>query len=91
MDATVKNLTIEKAKTSKIDQVDFQHLSFGTVFTDHMFICEYKDNMWHTPSIVPYQPLIMEPSSRVFHYGQAVFEGMKAYKDDEGECLAFQT
>lgn len=90
MDATVKNLTIEKAKTSKIDQVDFQHLSFGTVFTDHMFICEYKDNMWHTPSIVPYQPLIMEPSSRVFHYGQAVFEGMKAYKDDEGGVWLFR-
>ncbi|MGI9545882.1 MAG: branched-chain amino acid aminotransferase, partial [Flavobacteriaceae bacterium] len=52
MDATVKNLTIEKAKTSKIDQVDFQNLSFGTVFTDHMFICEYKGGMWHTPSIV---------------------------------------
>lgn len=90
MDTRVKNLVIEKAQSSKIDQVDFQHLSFGTVFTDHMFICEYKNGMWHTPSIVPYQPLMMEPSSRVFHYGQAVFEGMKAYKDDEGGVWLFR-
>ena len=90
MDATVKNLRIEKAKSSKIGQVDFENLSFGTVFTDHMFVCEYKDGMWHTPSIVPYQPLIMQPSSRVFHYGQAVFEGMKAYKDDAGGVWLFR-
>ena len=90
MDTTVKNLVIEKAKTSKIDQVNFENLSFGTVFTDHMFTCDFKDGMWQTPKIIPYQPLMMEPSSRVFHYGQAVFEGMKAYKDDEGGVWLFR-
>lgn len=90
MESTVKNLVVEKAKTSKIDQVDFNNLSFGTVFTDHMFVCNYKDGMWHTPSIIPYQPLILEPSARVFHYGQAVFEGMKAYRDDEGGVWLFR-
>ena len=90
MDPTVKNLVVEKAKSTKIHQVDFENLSFGTVFTDHMFVCEYKDGMWHTPTIMPYQPLIMEPSSRVFHYGQAVFEGMKAYRDDEGGVWLFR-
>ena len=90
MDPTVKNLVVEKAESTKIHQVDFENLSFGSVFTDHMFVCEYKDGMWHTPTIMPYQPLIMEPSSRVFHYGQAVFEGMKAYRDDEGGVWLFR-
>ncbi len=90
MNTTVKNLVVEKTKTSKIDQVDFNNLSFGTVFTDHMFTCDFKDGMWHTPKIIPYQPLMMEPSSRVFHYGQAVFEGMKAYKDDDGGVWLFR-
>ena len=90
MEPTVKNLVIEKAKSSKIDKVDFEHLSFGTVFTDHMFVCDYKDGMWQTPKIIPYQSLTMAPSSRVFHYGQAVFEGMKAYKDDQGGVWLFR-
>ena len=90
MEPTVKNLVVNKAESSKIGQVDFNNLSFGTVFTDHMFICDYKDGMWHTPTILPYQPMMMEPSSRVFHYGQAVFEGMKAYKDDEGGIWLFR-
>ena len=90
MEPTVKNLKIEKVKSSRIGQVDFDNLSFGTVFTDHMFVCDYVDGMWQTPEIKPYQPLVMEPSARVFHYGQAVFEGMKAYKDDEGSVWLFR-
>jgi branched-chain amino acid aminotransferase len=90
MDATVKNLHIEKAKDSKIGQVDFENLSFGSVFTDHMFSCDFKNGMWQTPKITPYQPLVLEPSARVFHYGQAVFEGMKGYKDDQGGVWLFR-
>lgn len=90
MDVTTKNLVVEKAKTSRIEQIDFDHLPFGANFTDHMFICDYKNGQWGTPKIIPYQPLIMEPSASVFHYGQAVFEGMKAYKDDEGGIWMFR-
>ncbi|MEN8788778.1 MAG: branched-chain amino acid aminotransferase [Flavobacteriaceae bacterium] len=90
MESTVKNLHIEKAKSSKIGQVDFSNLSFGSVFTDHMFSCDFKDGMWQTPTITPYQPLILQPSARVFHYGQAVFEGMKAYRDDQGGVWLFR-
>ena len=90
MDATIKNVIVEKAKTSKISQVDFDHLPFGDVFTDHMMVCDYKNGTWETPKIMPYQPLTLEPSARVFHYGQAVFEGMKAYKDDNGEVWLFR-
>ena len=90
MNTTVNQLIVEKVKTSKIAQVDFNNLPFGEIFTDHMFICDYKNGAWETPKIIPYQPLVMAPSARVFHYGQAVFEGMKAYKDDEGGVWLFR-
>ncbi|MCG2460626.1 branched-chain amino acid aminotransferase [Flavobacteriaceae bacterium F89] len=90
MDTSVKNLIVEKIKSSKIGQVDFDNLPFGDVFTDHMMVCDYKNGSWGTPKIIPYQPLTLDPSARVFHYGQAVFEGMKAYKDDKGQAWLFR-
>lgn len=66
-------------------------LGFGKHFTDHMFIMDYTDGQgWHDPRIVPYAPLSLEPSSMVFHYGQAVFEGLKAYKTSDNEILLFR-
>ncbi|MEH6408475.1 MAG: branched-chain amino acid aminotransferase, partial [Leeuwenhoekiella sp.] len=56
----------------------------------HMFICDYKNGAWQTPEIIPYGPMQMDPSSKVFHYGQAVFEGMKAYKDEDGKIWMFR-
>lgn len=86
----LQTLEITKANTSKIGQVDFKKLDFGKIFTDHMFVCDYKDGVWQTPKITPYAPLTLDPSARVFHYGQAVFEGMKAYKDDQGDTFLFR-
>ncbi len=83
-------LEINKVSESKIGQVDFENLNFGKIFTDHMFVCDYIDGEWKSPKIIPYGPLTMEPSARVFHYGQAVFEGMKAYKDDNGDTFLFR-
>lgn len=83
-------LEIEKASTSKIDSVDFENLVFGNIFTDHMMVCDYKNGEWQNPKVMPYGPLQLEPSARVFHYGQAVFEGMKAFKDDNGEVWLFR-
>jgi branched-chain amino acid aminotransferase len=83
-------LKIEKIAKSKIDGVDFSNLKFGEIFTDHMFECDYVDGAWQTPVIRPYQPITFDPSAKVFHYGQAVFEGMKAYKDDEGHVWLFR-
>ena len=83
-------LEIEKASTSKIDSVDFDNLVFGNIFTDHMMVCDYKNGEWQNPKVMPYGPLQLEPSARVFHYGQAVFEGMKAFKDDNGEVWLFR-
>lgn len=87
---TVVNIKIEKAATSKINEVDFSNLSFGSIFTDHMFICDFNNGNWQTPTIVPYQKLSLEPSAKVFHYGQAVFEGMKAYKDNNDDVWLFR-
>ena len=83
-------MKITHAQESKIKNVDFDNLSFGKIFTDHMFVCDYKDGQWSTPEIMPYQPIQMDPSSSVFHYGQAVFEGMKAYKDDADGVWLFR-
>ena len=55
-----------------------------------MFVCDFEDGKWQTPKIMPYQPMTIEPSARVFHYGQAVFEGMKAYKDENGKVFLFR-
>ncbi len=66
-------------------------LGFGRHFTDHMFVVDYtEDKGWHDPAIVPYAPLAMDPASMVFHYGQAVFEGLKAYKTEDGRILLFR-
>jgi len=83
-------IDIVKANSSHIDAVDFDHLTFGTVFTDHMLICDYKDGAWEKPIIKPYEPFLIDPSSKVFHYGQAIFEGMKAYKDENDDVWLFR-
>lgn len=86
----IQNIPVEKAATTRINEVDFNNLTFGAVFTDHMFECDFEDGEWKSPMIKPYQPLTLDPSARVFHYGQAVFEGMKAYRDDNDEIWLFR-
>lgn len=81
---------IKKATTSKIDTVDFDNLTFGNIFTDHMMACDYEGGEWKTPEIKPYGPIELEPSARIFHYGQAIFEGMKAFKDDQEGVWLFR-
>lgn len=90
MDSVSTIIDIQKTHSSKINDVDFENLIFGRVFTDHMFICDYNDGKWQTPKVMPYQPITLEPSAGVFHYGQAVFEGMKAYKDNESQIWLFR-
>ena len=84
------SLHIEKIVKSKISDVDFDNLNFGEIFTDHMFECDFENGEWQTPKIRPYQPILFDPSAKVFHYGQAVFEGMKAYKDDNDDIWLFR-
>ena len=84
------NIEVTKVSASKINDVDFDNLSFGKVFSDHMLICTYKNGAWNVPEIVPYQPLTLDPSAKIFHYGQAIFEGLKAYKDANNDVFLFR-
>jgi branched-chain amino acid aminotransferase len=88
-DASV-DINITKAPTTKINSVDFENLKFGHIFTDHMLVCDYENGAWKTPEIKPYGPIQLDPSAKVFHYGQAVFEGMKAYRDDNDKIWLFR-
>ncbi|WP_333879408.1 branched-chain amino acid aminotransferase [Flavobacterium sp.] len=83
-------IDIVRAAASKINSVDFDNLSFGNTFTDHMLICDYKEGKWQKPIIKPYEPFLIDPSAKVFHYGQAIFEGMKAYKDENNDVWLFR-
>ncbi|WP_291118371.1 branched-chain amino acid aminotransferase [Flavobacterium sp. UBA6135] len=87
---TTNEIDIVRASTSKIDAVDFENLTFGNIFTDHMLICDYKNGAWEKPLIKPYEPFLIDPSAKVFHYGQAIFEGMKAYKDENDAVWLFR-
>lgn len=86
----INEIDIVKAPISKISTVDFESLSFGNIFTDHMLICDFKDGAWQKPTIKPYEPFLIDPSAKVFHYGQAIFEGMKAYKDENDDVWMFR-
>ena len=83
-------IKINKIENSKIDLVDFKSLTFGSVFTDHMLECDFINGEWQQPIIKPYQALKIDPSASVFHYGQAIFEGMKAYKDSDDKIWLFR-
>lgn len=90
MNTIQSDIKITKTKATKIHDVDFDNLNFGKVFSDHMLVCDYKNGKWQSPEIVPYQPIVLDPSAKIFHYGQSVFEGMKAYKDSDGSIFLFR-
>jgi branched-chain amino acid aminotransferase len=81
---------IIKAERSKLQGISLQNLPFGRIFTDHMLVAEYEKGEWKNVEIKPYQPLVMDPSAAVLHYGQAIFEGIKAYKDENNNAYVFR-
>ena len=84
--------TIDISTTTTKKQKPLQHeLGFGIHFTDHMFIMDYTVELgWHEPRILPYQPIVLDPAAKVFHYGQTIFEGLKAFKTGEGKVMLFR-
>lgn len=90
MNRTTQHIKVTLAPSSKISSVDFENLTFGNIFTDHMLVCDCIDGAWQTPEIKPYAPFMIDPSAKVFHYGQAIFEGMKAFKDDSDDVWLFR-
>jgi branched-chain amino acid aminotransferase len=89
MQATT-DIRITKAERSKLQDLDFENLPFGKIFTDHMLEATYENGEWTSVEIKPYQSLVLDPSAAVLHYGQAIFEGIKAYKDEQGNAYIFR-
>lgn len=86
----VMNIQITRNTTSGISKVDFDNLVFGRHFADHMFIADYDNAEWGNFRVVPFGPLQMHPSMAGIHYGQSIFEGMKAYRNASNEILLFR-
>lgn len=84
------DITITKAGNSRLTVTDFSQLPFGKVFSDHMFIAEYDNGQWSNLQVLPYGPIPMSPAISALHYGQAIFEGMKAYRQADGKISVFR-
>ncbi len=84
------NINISKTKASRINQFDQNNIAFGTVFTDHMLIADCINGEWQTPEILPYGEISYNPALASLHYGQSIFEGMKAFKNEDNEVLMFR-
>lgn len=84
------DLKIIKAERSKLNELDLNNLVFGRFFTDHMLEADFENGEWKNAEIKPYQPLLISPSVSALHYGQAIFEGIKAYKNKEGDAFIFR-
>ena len=83
-------IQVTKASKSRLSEVDFDNLPFGKHFTDHMLEVDYADGEWKKVTIRPFQQLSLSPALAAIHYGQSIFEGIKAYKDREGHPFIFR-
>ena len=83
-------ISVEQCNVSAVNKVDWDNLPFGRVFTDHMFIMEYADGKWQEAKIIPFQDISMHPAMSAIHYGQSIFEGLKAYKHADGRLSIFR-
>ena len=84
------NLTITRIERSKLNNFPLENLPFGKYFTDHMLEADFENGEWKNVEIKPYQPLLLSPSLSVLHYGQAIFEGIKVYKNITGDAFIFR-
>lgn len=86
----MNTIKINKVTDSKVNSIDFSNIPLGTTFTDHMFICDYDNGQWINPRIEPMGLIPTHPAAMALHYGQAIFEGMKATVDREGNPMLFR-
>ena len=86
----VLTITVHKTRSSRLPEVDFNYLGFGNYISDHMLVCDYDRGEWETPKVVPFANLSLSPASLALHYGQTVFEGMKAFKMKDGGVNIFR-
>ncbi|HET9486400.1 MAG TPA: branched-chain amino acid aminotransferase [Chryseosolibacter sp.] len=90
MATLTSNISIERVKKSRVSEIDFNNLEFGKHISDHMFVADFDNGRWGAPSIIPFGELRFTPAMLSLHYGQAVFEGMKAFKNKNGELNIFR-
>ena len=83
-------IEVNRVANSRINEVDFANIQFGRIFSDHQFIADYDNGKWMNPRIVPYGNISISPAISAIHYGQSIFEGMKAYKDSSGTPQLFR-
>jgi branched-chain amino acid aminotransferase len=83
-------IPVTKVERSKLNDIPLENIPFGKYFTDHMLEADYENGEWKNVEIKPYQPLLLSPSLAALHYGQAIFEGIKAYKDQQGNASIFR-
>jgi branched-chain amino acid aminotransferase len=84
------DISVTKVERSKLHDISMENIPFGKYFTDHMLEADYENGEWKNVEIKPYQPLLLSPSLASLHYGQAIFEGIKAYKNPSGEAFIFR-
>ncbi len=84
------DISVTKAERSKLQGINLENIPFGKYFTDHMLEANYENGDWTGVEIKPYQPIMIEPSLAALHYGQAIFEGIKAYKTNDGKVCIFR-
>lgn len=87
---TLQQIKISTVQTSRVHQLDFSNIPLGTTFTDHMFVCDYKDGAWQQARIEPLELIPTHPAAMALHYGQAIFEGMKATISEQGVPQLFR-
>ncbi|HTN44740.1 MAG TPA: branched-chain amino acid aminotransferase [Flavipsychrobacter sp.] len=90
MSIATSAIKIQKTDSSRIDQLHPENIQFGKLYSDHMYIVHYENGEWQQPEIMPYGNLSLSPATTFFHYGQAIFEGVKAYKDVNGAITIFR-
>jgi len=83
-------INIKKTDRSRLQEIDLNNVVFGRVFSDHMFVMDFVDGKWQEPVIEPFKDLRMSPASLVLHYGQSIFEGMKAFRNKDGDVTLFR-
>lgn len=84
------DIKITKTENSRIKQLDQNNIQFGKLYADHMFVVHYENGAWGQPEIIPFGDMHFSPATTFFHYGQAIFEGVKAYRNPEGEAVIFR-
>src|ERR1700690_2440079 len=90
MNTLTDSIPVRRTTKSRISEVDFNNLEFGKYLSDHMFVADYDKGEWQSSSVVPYADITITPALLALHYGQSIFEGLKAYRTKEGDINIFR-